>query len=151
MSEIANIVDEAKRAYEGNAWHGPALMELLSDVSAAQAAARPLPTAHSIWEIVLHIAGWQGVASHRVKGEPVSEPVFGDWPAVDDKSPAAWAKALSTLAGAQEELIREISTLPESALKQTAAGADYSLYFMLHGVIQHTLYHAGQIALLKRG
>ena len=150
MNEIANIVDEATRAYEGNAWHGPALKELLSDVSAAQASAKPVPAAHSIWEIVLHIAGWQGVASHRLKGEAVAEPLFGDWPAVNDKSPESWHEALAKLASAQEELIKQISSLPESTLQQTAAGTDYSVYFMLHGVIQHTLYHAGQIALLKR-
>ena len=150
MNEIANIVDEAKKAYEGNAWHGPALKELLSNVSAAQAAAKPVPAAHSIWEIVLHIAGWQGVASHRLKGEPVTEPLFGDWPAVTDKSPKSWEEALAKLGSAQDELIKEISRLAESALQQTAAGTDYSVYFMLHGVIQHTLYHAGQIALLKR-
>jgi uncharacterized damage-inducible protein DinB len=150
MNEIANIVDEATKAYEGNAWHGPALKELLSDVSAAQAAAKPLPAAHSIWEIVLHIAGWQGVASHRLKGEPVAEPMFGDWPAVTDKSPESWEKALTRLGSAQDELITQISRLSESALQETAAGTDYSVYFMLHGVIQHTLYHAGQIALLKR-
>ena len=150
MNEIANIVDEATKAYEGNAWHGPALKELLSDVSAAQAAAKPLPAAHSIWEIVLHIAGWQGVASQRLKGEPVAEPMFGDWPAVSDKSPESWEKALTRLGSAQDELITQISRLSESALQETAAGTDYSVYFMLHGVIQHTLYHAGQIALLKR-
>ena len=150
MSEIANIVDEAKKAYAGNAWHGPALLEILSDVSAAQAAAKPLPAAHSIWEIVLHIAGWQGVASHRAKGEPLAEPLMGDWPPVTDQSPEAWEKALANLGSAQQELIKQISSLPEPALKQTAPGTDYSVYFMLHGVIQHTLYHAGQIALLKR-
>ncbi|HEV8486831.1 MAG TPA: DinB family protein [Blastocatellia bacterium] len=150
MNEIANIVDEATKAYEGNAWHGPALKELLSDVSAAQAAAKPLPAAHSIWEIVLHIAGWQGVASQRLKGESVAEPMFGDWPAVTDKSPESWEKALTRLGSAQDELITQISRLSESALQETAAGTDYSVYFMLHGVIQHTLYHAGQIALLKR-
>jgi uncharacterized damage-inducible protein DinB len=150
MSEIANIVDEAKRAYEGNAWHGPALTELLSDVSADQAAATPVPAAHSIWEIVLHIAGWQSVASHRLKGEAVAEPREGDWPPVNDKGAESWEKALARLDSAQEELMRQISRLPESALQQTAAGTDYSVYFMLHGVIQHTLYHAGQIALLKK-
>ena len=150
MNEIANIVDETKKAYEGNAWHGPALQELLSDVSAAQASAKPVPSAHSIWEIVLHIAGWQGVATHRLKGEPIAEPLFGDWPAVKDKSPESWAAALATLGSAQEDLIKQISRTPESALQQIAAGTDYSVYFMLHGVIQHTLYHAGQIALLKK-
>ena len=150
MAEVENIVDEMKRAYEGNAWHGPALKELLSGVSAEQAAATPLAVAHSIWEIVLHIAGWQGVATLRLKGEPVAEPIDGDWPPVSNKSPESWSKAMAKLESTQAELLKEISRLPESTLQQTAAGTDYSVYFMLHGVIQHTLYHAGQIALLKR-
>ena len=150
MNEISNIVDEAKRAYEGNAWHGPALKELLSDVTPDQAAARPLHSAHSIWEIVLHIAGWQSVVSHRLKGERIAEPPDGDFPPVDDKSPQAWAKAIAKVESSQRDLIEQISGLPESALQQTAVGTDYTVYFMLHGVIQHTLYHAGQIAVLKK-
>jgi hypothetical protein len=99
---------------------------------------------------VLHIAGWQSVVSHRLKGEPMAEPPEGDFPPIPDTSPESWGKALAKLGSAQEELIRQLSGLPESALQQTAAGADYSVYFMLHGVIQHTLYHAGQIAVLKK-
>ena len=55
MTEIERIEDQLKRSLEGEAWHGPALEELLADVRAEQAAAKPVPPAHSIWEIVLHI------------------------------------------------------------------------------------------------
>jgi hypothetical protein len=61
MSEIHRIADQLKRSLEGEAWHGPALRELLSGVTAKQAAARPLAGAHSIWEIVLHIIGSEGL------------------------------------------------------------------------------------------
>lgn len=150
MGEIENIVDQMKKAYEGSAWHGPALRELLADVSASQAAARPLKGAHTIWEIVLHIAAWQGVARSRLKGERLKEPAEGDWPEVPDSGPEAWQKALAKLDRSQQALVQQASELSEPALWDTAVGTSYSVYVMLHGVIQHTLYHAGQIALLKK-
>ena len=150
MSETANIVDQLKRAFEGNAWHGPALKELLDGVSAEQASARPLSRAHTIWEIVRHISTWERVVCKRLKGERVDEPSEGDWAEVDDTSPAAWQMTLSNLREAHEALVQQAAALPDARLQETAVGTDYSVYFMLHGVIQHNLYHGGQIALLKQ-
>ena len=58
MSQVDMVVNELKRSFEGEAWHGPALMEILDGIDAKTAAARPLPKAHSIWELVAHIAAW---------------------------------------------------------------------------------------------
>ena len=55
MKESERIADPLRRAWEGEAWHGPPLKEILAGVTAAQAAARPAAAAHSIWEIVHHI------------------------------------------------------------------------------------------------
>jgi hypothetical protein len=49
MSQIDLIVDQLERAFDGEAWHGPALMEILDGIDARTAAARPIPSAHSIW------------------------------------------------------------------------------------------------------
>lgn len=68
-SEPALIADQLRRAFEGDAWHGPALLELLQDVDSTTAAAKPLRNVHSIWELVLHIAVWDGAASRRLAGE----------------------------------------------------------------------------------
>jgi len=57
-SESVLIAEQLRRAFEGDAWHGPALLELLQDVDAVTAAAKPLPDVHSIWELVLHVAVW---------------------------------------------------------------------------------------------
>jgi hypothetical protein len=40
--------------------------------------------------------------------------------------------------------------MPDSRLTERVPGKDYDIYFMLHGAVQHALYHAGQIALLKK-
>ena len=150
MSETANIVDQLKRAFEGNAWHGPALNELLAGVSAEQAAARPLSRAHTIWEIVRHIITWETVVCKRLKGERVDKPDEGDWGDVADTSAAAWDTTLASLRRTQEALVEQAAALTDATLQETAVGTDYSVYFMLHGVIQHNLYHGGQIALLKQ-
>jgi uncharacterized damage-inducible protein DinB len=150
MSKSGFIVDQLKRVYEGEAWHGPALREILSGVTAGEAAARPLASAHSIWEIALHIKGWMEVARLRVIGEGAENPPDGDWPAVEDASAEAWAKALAELDGAHRRLIEAVSSLSDSRFREKAAGQEASVYFTLHGLIQHNLYHAGQIALLKK-
>ncbi|MBI2955798.1 MAG: DinB family protein [Acidobacteria bacterium] len=151
MSEAERIADQLRRAFEGNAWHGPALREILSGVTATQAVARPLPRAHSIWEIVLHIGVWESVVRRRLAGEVIVDlPPEQDWPAVADTSDAAWRKTLAELARGHQALRQAIAGLSEAQLAAPVAGQDYSVYVMLHGVVQHDLYHAGQLALLKK-
>ena len=150
MSDIARIVDELERIYDGDAWHGPSLRETLKGVSAAQAAARPIADAHNIWEILRHIAGWNDVVRRRLEGHPTDEPVEGDFPQITGTSEAAWAEALAKLEESHRRLISQISSLGPERLQQTAAGEEYTVSFMLHGMIRHIVYHSGQIALLKK-
>jgi uncharacterized damage-inducible protein DinB len=150
MSDIARIVDELERIYDGDAWHGPSLRDTLKGVDAAQAAARPIAGAHSIWEILRHIAGWNDVVRRRLEGIPTDEPVEGDFPQIDETSEAAWAEALVKLEESHRRLISKISSLGQERLQETSAGEEYSVSFMLHGTIRHVVYHSGQIALLKK-
>jgi len=150
MKEIERIEDQLRRAFEGKAWHGPSLQELLGDVTAAMAAARALADAHSIWEIVLHIAAWEDAVRRRLEGEPVELSTEEDWPPVKDTSEAAWKDSLEALRNGHTQLRGTISRLTDSQLEDVVAGKDYPGYFMLHGIIQHDLYHAGQIAILKK-
>ena len=151
MTEIQRIADQLRRAYEGEAWHGPSLRELLSSVTAEQAARRPLPQAHTIWELILHIAAWESIVRRRLGGEAVEATPEQDWPPVRDTSDAAWKKTLEELARSHLALRESVAALSDDQLRQKVAGQNYSIYGMLHGLIQHDLYHAGQIALLKKG
>lgn len=153
MTEVDRIVDQLQRAFNGNAWHGPALQEVLANVSATQAAARPLAHAHSIWELVLHIAAWQKIALRRMNGEDLLNVAEEeDWPPVKDNSAAAWKKALQELQNAHQNLCEAVARLRDSDLNRNVRSSDneHSVYVLLHGVIQHNLYHAGQIVLLRK-
>ena len=150
VGEIERIVDQHRRSFAGGAWHGPAVFELLRGVSAAEAAARPLTGRHSIAEIALHVAAWEEVAKRRLAGERVELTTEQDWPPVQGGDEQAWARALETLERRHRELQQAIAGLSEKRLDERVPGQEYSVYHMLHGVVQHGLYHAGQIALLRR-
>lgn len=132
-------------------WHGPALTDLLEDVNAQQAAARPIAGAHSIWELVLHVTAWTEIARERlagsVKGDPTPEE---DWPPVTDTSPDAWRATVERLKEAHRELAGITAQMDDSTLIGRVPGKDHSVLVMMHGIIEHDAYHGGQIALLKR-
>ncbi|HEX8500132.1 MAG TPA: DinB family protein [Pyrinomonadaceae bacterium] len=152
MSEVARIGSQLKRASEGGAWHGPALLELLADVPAARAAARPLAGAHSIWEIALHVAAWQDFARRALGGEPMPTalPAEEDWPPAAGEGEEAWRDAVANLREVNRRLREAVRKLSDEDLHDVVPGREYTFYFLLHGVVQHGLYHAGQIAILKR-
>ena len=151
MTETHRINSQLKRAYQGEAWHGPSLRELLAEVSHTQAARKPVPDAHGIWELVEHIIAWEEIVRRRLAGEVVTDvPDEINFPAINDASEAAWQATLQRLAISNQALRDGIKECDDAKLEALVPGQEYTNYFMLHGVIQHTLYHAGQIALLKK-
>jgi uncharacterized damage-inducible protein DinB len=151
MSEIKRILDQLKRSFEGEAWHGPSVREALANVNAEKAAAHPLPAAHSIWEITEHIAAWQHFVCKRLEGEQFEATPEQDWPAIPSKDEQTWQKTLSNLEQGYRKLSSAIGRINDKELDQTyVPGKPYTLYFLIHGIIQHNLFHAGQISLLKK-
>ena len=152
MTEIERILDQLRRAYEGKAWNGPSVREAVAGVTAEQGHARPLANAHSIWEPVHHIAVWESVERRRLEGDraqiDISSPE--DWPPADDPSEAAWEQAKASLDRGHQALREAIANIPESRLDEPIFDGMSTVYVTLHGVIQHDLYHAGQIAMLKK-
>ncbi|HET6267430.1 MAG TPA: DinB family protein [Acidobacteriota bacterium] len=151
MREIERILDLHKRAYEGNAWHGPSVLEALSGVGADKAAANPVADAHSIWQIVLHITAWERGVRLRLEGNEVTLTAERDWPPIKDVSSASWKETLDHLDHEHQFLHQAIAKLSDDSLEKRLPGSPYDAYVTLHGVIQHDLFHAGQIMLLKKG
>ncbi len=149
MSQIANLLDELKRIHNGGAWHGPALREALAGVTAEQATTRPLPGAHSIWELALHLAAWENVIGRRLEGQRTDQPAE-DFPVVAGVTEEAWAQALAQLESSHERLLGLATKLTDADLERVVVGKDYSTGFMLRGAVNHSAYHAGQIVLLKK-
>lgn len=152
MSEVRRIGSQLKRAFEGQAWHGASLQELLAGVTHEQAAASPFPKVHSIWELVLHIETWSRIVTQSLEGQAMPEqlPTEEDWSEAVDASETAWRATLAKLEGGQRQLRDALRNQTDQKLEEIVPGHPYSFYFLLHGTIQHNIYHAGQIALLKK-
>jgi uncharacterized damage-inducible protein DinB len=151
MKETERIADQLRRAMQGEAWHGPSLREILAGVTAAQAAARPVAAAHSIWELVHHITAWESIVLRRIGGEVVKDVrAEVDWPPVMETSDAAWQRTMAALEESDRRLCDAIAQMPDERLREHVPGKQDSFYIELHGIVQHDLYHAGQIALLKK-
>jgi uncharacterized damage-inducible protein DinB len=151
MSEAARIAEQLRNAFDGNAWHGPALLELLADVDPATAASHPLPDTHSIWELVLHIAAWDDAVNRRIlERKALQLNDAQNFPPVKDKSVGAWKKTVAHLKKTHATLVKTAAGLSDMQLGERVPGEKYNVRFMLDGVVQHELYHAGQIAILKK-
>jgi uncharacterized damage-inducible protein DinB len=150
-TECLRIADQLRRAFEGGAWHGPAVQEILSGIGEDQARAHPLKGVHSIWEIVLHIEVWEQIALDVFHGVamPTNLASKRDWPPASAGN-AAWQAAVSQLFATNGQLCQAIEAFQDSRLGDTVPGRKYDFYRLFHGIVQHGLYHAGQIVLLKK-
>jgi uncharacterized damage-inducible protein DinB len=150
MNEIKRILNQHRRAFAGRAWHGPSVREALRGVTAARAKARPIRSAHTIWEITNHIAAWDNIVRRRLEGDPVLPTRRMDWPPVTDTSAAAWKRSLAALKKNHERLGRCIAAFDPARLDAPPPGGKTNAYVQMHGITQHAIYHAGQIVLLKK-
>ena len=151
MNEIERIQDQLKRSMEGEAWHGPSVREVLQGVTASEAESRPIANAHNIWELTLHIAAWMGAGQRRLNGDRAELPDEEDWLKITDTSDASWEQAKELLDKHYRELQQALSVLDERRLDEPILSGMRTVYVTVQGVIQHNLYHAGQIAILKKG
>jgi hypothetical protein len=155
--EIERIARLFREAIRGKPWHGPSLEAVLEGVEAASAASHPLPGAHSIWEIVLHLTGWTREVASRLEGGEPAPPAVGDWPEPRAVDEARWEAAKGDLFSAHEDLIAALERFPASRLsdrvggeRDAPLGTGVSHREMILGALQHDAYHAGQIAVLRK-
>ncbi len=148
QNETARIAEQLRRVCEGPAWLGPSLKEILSEVTEKGASQRPIPLAHTIWELVLHISAWMRIARERLAATKTRDHTDEEnWPPMH----GSWQDTLALLEQEYRALEYAILSFPEDRLDEPAPATEpQTFYILLHGVVQHTAYHAGQIALLKK-
>jgi hypothetical protein len=142
MTESERIAEDLRRGYDGSPWHGSSLTAILDGITPRQAAERPIPNAHTIWELVLHMAAWAGEVTRRLGGSPPAEPAEGDWPEMPPRiDDSTWIAARLRLAEAHAELTGTVAA--RESLSDLEAHT-------INGLLQHDAYHAGQVSLLRK-
>lgn len=147
-TECHRIAHQLARLYGGPSWLGPSLKELLRDVDDAAARRRVLSDVHTIWELVLHMTAWLRIARERLSARNNRDAdILENWPPIA----GSWHEALSLLEQEVSDLEQAIRAFPPQRLGENAPATEpQTFYELLHGVIQHSAYHGGQIALLKK-
>jgi uncharacterized damage-inducible protein DinB len=116
------------------------------------AAKRLVPGAHTIWELVEHVATWNEIVARRLAGESPPQPTASaNFPRTPRPTPAAWKATLARLAASQRRFRSAVVKFPEAQLGRMRSASSSPWYVLIHGQVQHQLYHAGQIAMLRRG
>ena len=149
MSEISRIAHLLEQTFEGEPYYGPSVLGALENVTADVAAQRPCWSVHGIWDLVVHLtaelnyarAVIEGTAGPWIEGETT-------WPAVTDTSEAVWQETIKGLKTANRAFVRAVKQLDDAILDKKPVRVRGPFYLMLHGTMQHNIYHAGQISLL---
>lgn len=150
MTESTRLARQYELALTGGAWHGPSWREVLEGVTHTDALATPIEGAHGIAAIVLHVTTWQDVVRLRLSGECPNVPPEEDWPEPILTGDAAWQAACRRSLEAGRALGTAVAAFPSERLHERRPGLTDTWFGLVAGQLQHVLYHAGQIALLKK-
>jgi len=151
MRETDRIVEQMRRAHVGDSWTDVSLVSLLDGLTSERAAAKPIPGAHSIWEIVLHLITTQTYIVDLVLGSVRPFRPGDEWPPVDEVTEDAWGETVERFRAGEAEVRRVVSDeMSDERLDAPLQEKGTSAYNNLHGYIQHAFYHGGQIGLLKK-
>lgn len=150
MQTLLALIDQS---YDCRAWHGTNLRGSIKGLTAQQAAWRPSPNRHNVWEIVLHCAYWKYIVRRRILGEKKgSFPLKGsNWFRLYGRlSEQEWRSHIVILETAHESMREAVAGFTVSDLSTKPKGSRFDNLTMIMGIASHDLYHAGQIQLLKR-
>jgi len=150
MTEVARILDQYDRALTGDAWHGDNVWKILSDVKPEQAFQRPLQGVHTIWELLAHMGFWETEVRRRLAGTAGKPDESLNYPPMPAATAENWTRQLEAFQQSNAEFRQALTQLNDSVLDQPLSAPQKSMYVEVHGVIQHHLYHAGQIAILRK-
>ncbi|MFL5381706.1 MAG: DinB family protein [Longimicrobiaceae bacterium] len=157
MDEIERIANQLSRIIDGDPWYGSNIADVLHDLTARQAAHRPIPQAHTIWEIALHITTWNREVLRRLRTGVARDPEDGDWPEQPEATEENWRWTVDVLEASFRDLLAAVSAFPAARLDEVLGeerdrplGSGVSFYVLLHGIVQHNVAHTAQMSLLKK-
>lgn len=157
MSTSENLSHELQNVLSGDPWYGSPVYTILKGISFETAYEKPPGSVHNIAEIVLHMIAWTEEVMDRMNGLPSGIPTSGDWPPIGKPDEQKWQNYVEDLKLVNVNLIGIIQNFPPDQWNEPTnderdreLGTGVTYEELINGLIQHHIYHSGQIALLKR-
>jgi len=150
--EIQYLVSQLQESYNGDPWFGRNAEKLLGEVTETLAFQKPNGQ-HSIAELVWHMVNWREFVISRFKKDETKDLHYfeaNDWRQLDHLDRSLWQHGLQKLNETQELLINILQDQTDSILDKIVEERTYSYRNLLNGIVQHDIYHLGQIAYLVK-
>ncbi len=149
MNEVEFLVDQLRTTANGDSWHGPSLTKTLDGIDLHDAGTRYMEDRHTIWELTNHITYWIGEVLKSVKGVTHLNHDGNDWPEMGTTE-GEWALSSSRPEEFVNMLADELASWTNEDIARAVPGSKFTFKQMVHGLIHHNLYHAGQINVMKK-
>lgn len=149
---------ELENVIWGNPWYGSSVVSILEKIDPRQTFQNVSASAHNMIEILLHMLGWTEEVAQRMQGAAAAMPARGDWPDPGEQDEQKWLQALNAFKEVNKQLLKLIQDFPEgkwtelisTADREPSLGTGVTFEQLINGLIQHDVYHLGQIALLNK-
>lgn len=149
-TEIQRIIHLFENTFTGNAWHGPAVMEVLSDLTVEETLNK-IGNSHTIAELVEHMITWRQFVVKKLEGDALYDVTEAEnFRSVSTITEKDWKATLERLQLSQDTLLSLLKSITDEKLNEIVGKRDYNYYTLLHGIIQHDIYHLGQIVLMRK-
>ena len=151
-TEVLGIAAQLRDSYEGDPWWGRNANKLLGEVD-EQMAFEKLNGQHSILELVWHMINWKEFTIsrlHDVDGKDLNYFEINDWRHLNHTHKSLWHQGIERLHYVHDELITIVEQQTDELLDKQVAERDYNFRKLFHGVLQHDVYHLGQIAYIVK-
>lgn len=149
-AEVRRIRSLIKSCFNGPAWHGPAILETLEKIEFKQIGKR-IDGSHNIIELIHHIASWELFVIKKLEGDAEFD-VVGDinWQKINQPTLQDWENAKNRLIDTHDLLMNRLKTLEDAVLLEGVPGRSYNFFYLLTGIVNHSMYHLGQILMLMK-
>ncbi len=142
-----------KATLDGEPWYGRSMYSILNEIHPAVVFKRLNEEGHSMIDLLYHMITWTQFTLQRIRHEPKApegeDEETLDWRLIDPLE-HTWVKGLEQLRDLHDQIIMELESRDDSFLNEMVEFRGYSFRFLLNGLIQHDIYHLGQIAMLKK-
>ena len=150
--EILSIIKSFENTLSGQPWFGRAVYEILGEVDEVKANIKPTGSDHSMIVLLWHMNTWAGFVLGSLENKTAEEMKAieaNDWREIDPKI-HTWKKGMEQLRVTHNKIVEILSKKEDSFLSEIVPTRKFNYRFMLNGLIQHNIYHLGQVAFLKK-
>lgn len=151
--DIQSYINQLQNVYSGEAWYGKCVREILDDVASEIAFKEPAPDSHSIAALLSHMLYWRELVIARLNGDvnfAVDQDQSFQWRTLLPDGEENWEALKTRFHDSHERMIAALQAREESFLENIVAARSYNFHVLLAGIVQHDIYHAGQIAYAEK-